>query len=73
MSICTFTHSPDSVHFPQDDTKYQMFKLKNQEFTVTVNVSQLDCGLNGALYFVQMDEVLNPLCFSHDFWCKKIQ
>mmetsp|Transcript_43942 Transcript_43942/g.93432 ORF Transcript_43942/g.93432 Transcript_43942/m.93432 type:complete len:472 (+) Transcript_43942:70-1485(+) len=34
---------------------YQMFKLKNKEFTFDVDVSQLPCGLNGALYFVQMD------------------
>ncbi|QRW24054.1 beta-1,4-D-glucan cellobiohydrolase [Rhizoctonia solani] len=38
-----------------DDTKYEMFKLKNQEFTFDVDVSQLPCGLNGALYFVEMD------------------
>lgn len=28
--------------------------LKNQEFTFDVDVSQLPCGLNGALYFVNM-------------------
>ncbi|KAF8694341.1 glycoside hydrolase family 7, partial [Rhizoctonia solani] len=38
-----------------DDTKYEMFKLKNQEFTFDVDVSKLPCGLNGALYFVEMD------------------
>ena len=38
-----------------DDTKYEMFKLKNQEFTFDVDVSNLPCGLNGALYFSQMD------------------
>lgn len=38
------------------DSTYQMFKLKNREFTFDVDVSQLPCGLNGALYFVQMDE-----------------
>ncbi|CAE6400526.1 hypothetical protein ACGC1H_000146 [Rhizoctonia solani] len=38
-----------------DDTKYEMFKLKNQEFTFDVDVSNLPCGLNGALYFVEMD------------------
>ena len=38
------------------DTKYQMFKLKNKEFTFDVDVSQLPCGLNGALYFIAMDE-----------------
>jgi cellulose 1,4-beta-cellobiosidase len=32
-----------------------LFKLKNKEFTYTVDDSKLDCGLNGALYFVQMD------------------
>jgi len=37
------------------DKGYQMFKLKNQEFTFDVDVSQLPCGLNGALYFVAMD------------------
>jgi cellulose 1,4-beta-cellobiosidase len=32
--------------------KYKVFKLKNREFTFDVDVSQLPCGLNGALYFV---------------------
>ena len=36
--------------------KYQMFKLLNNEFTFDVDLSTLDCGLNGALYFVSMDE-----------------
>jgi len=40
----------------QDDNNYQMFKLKNQEFTFDVDMSQLPCGLNGALYFVSMDQ-----------------
>ena len=31
------------------------FKLKNREFTFTTDVSTLPCGLNGALYFVEMD------------------
>jgi len=37
------------------EDKYMMFKLKNSEFTFDVDVSNLPCGLNGALYFVQMD------------------
>lgn len=37
-------------------TKYQMLKLLNQEFTFDVDVSNLPCGLNGALYFSEMDE-----------------
>jgi cellulose 1,4-beta-cellobiosidase len=40
----------------KDDTTYQMFKLKNREFSVTVDDSQLPCGTNGALYFVEMDK-----------------
>ncbi|KAK4147491.1 glycoside hydrolase [Dichotomopilus funicola] len=36
--------------------KYQMFELLGNEFTFDVDVSQLGCGLNGALYFVAMDE-----------------
>ncbi|GJJ15277.1 Exoglucanase 1 [Clathrus columnatus] len=38
-----------------DDTAYQSFKLLNQEFAFDVDVSQLPCGLNGAVYFSQMD------------------
>ncbi|KAK7037568.1 Esterase/lipase/thioesterase [Paramarasmius palmivorus] len=37
------------------DSKYQIFNLKNQEFTFDVDMSALPCGLNGALYFVEMD------------------
>jgi len=35
--------------------KYEMFNLLNQEFTFDVDVSNLPCGLNGALYFVAME------------------
>jgi hypothetical protein len=35
---------------------YFMFKLKNREFTFDVDVSNMPCGVNGALYFVEMDE-----------------
>jgi len=38
----------------QDDSTYLIFKLKNREFTFDVDVSNLPCGLNGALYFVEM-------------------
>lgn len=36
--------------------KYEMFELMNQEFSVTVDVSNMPCGVNGALYFVEMQE-----------------
>ncbi|KAI0359626.1 cellobiohydrolaseI [Trametes cingulata] len=38
-----------------NDQNYQMFNMKNQEFTFDVDMSNLPCGLNGALYFVEMD------------------
>jgi cellulose 1,4-beta-cellobiosidase len=38
-----------------DDTNYLMFKLKNQEISFDVDVSGLPCGLNGAVYFSEMD------------------
>lgn len=43
------------LYMMQDDTTYQIFKLLGQEFTFDVDVSNLPCGLNGALYFVAMD------------------
>ncbi|PIA90764.1 putative 1,4-beta-D-glucan cellobiohydrolase A [Cercospora beticola] len=35
-------------------TAYKVFKLKNKEFTFDVDVSNLPCGVNGALYFAEM-------------------
>lgn len=37
------------------DEKYQGFDLLGNEFTFDVNVADLPCGLNGALYFTSMD------------------
>lgn len=38
-----------------DDTNYEIFNLLNKEFTFDVDLTNLPCGLNGALYFSQMD------------------
>ncbi|KAG8899864.1 hypothetical protein FRC01_010342, partial [Tulasnella sp. 417] len=43
------------VYLMSDDTHYQIFKPLNQEFTFDVDVSQLPCGLNGAVYFSEME------------------
>ncbi|KAI8954409.1 cellulose 1,4-beta-cellobiosidase [Xylaria longipes] len=43
------------LYLMKDDTTYQGFKLLGNEFTFDVDVSNLPCGLNGALYFVSMD------------------
>jgi cellulose 1,4-beta-cellobiosidase len=37
-----------------EDGQYKLFKLKNREFSFDVDVSNLPCGVNGALYFVEM-------------------
>ncbi|KJA18704.1 glycoside hydrolase family 7 protein [Hypholoma sublateritium FD-334 SS-4] len=44
------------VYLMNSDSKYELFKVSNQEFTFDVDVSNLPCGLNGALYFSEMDE-----------------
>ncbi|CAI6097429.1 unnamed protein product [Clonostachys chloroleuca] len=38
------------------DTQYQTFDLLGNEFTFDTDVSKLECGLNGALYFVKMEK-----------------
>ena len=43
------------VYLLDSETEYMMFKLKNREFTFDVDVSKLPCGINGALYFSEMD------------------
>ena len=54
------------VYLMEDETTYQIFHLLNQEFTFTVDVSNLPCGLNGALYFVVMDADGGVSEFTHD-------
>lgn len=49
------TNIGSRLYLMESDTKYQMFTLMNNEFTFDVELSDLDCGLNGALYFVMMD------------------
>ena len=43
------------VYMLASDTQYEMFKVLNQEITFDVDVSNLPCGLNGAVYFAEMD------------------
>merc|ERR1719230_2079757 len=62
LSLSFVTQGPYSknvgsrTYLMESEDKYMMFKLKNREFTYTVDDSQLECGLNGALYFVAMDQ-----------------
>ncbi|KAJ4424140.1 hypothetical protein N0V82_001188 [Gnomoniopsis sp. IMI 355080] len=49
----------------EDEQNYELLKLSNQELTYDVDLSQLGCGMNGALYLSEMDasgsrSALNP-------------
>ncbi|KAF2184985.1 carbohydrate-binding module family 1 protein [Zopfia rhizophila CBS 207.26] len=44
------------MYLMASESKYQMFKLLNKEFSFDVDVSNLPCGLNGALYLIEMEE-----------------
>ncbi|GAQ03432.1 probable 1,4-beta-D-glucan cellobiohydrolase A [Aspergillus lentulus] len=55
LSFVTGANVGSRLYLMQDDETYQHFNLLNNEFTFDVDVSNLPCGLNGALYFVAMD------------------
>lgn len=48
--------SSPRVYLLADDETYDHFKLLNQEFSFDVDVSKVPCGINGALYFSEMNE-----------------
>lgn len=48
------TNIGSRTYLMESDSKYQMFNVIGKEFTFDVDVSKLPCGLNGALYFVEM-------------------
>lgn len=39
----------------ENEDKYQMFTLLNNEVAVDVDLSSVECGINAALYFVAME------------------
>ncbi|KAI5897367.1 glycoside hydrolase family 7 protein [Schizophyllum commune H4-8] len=49
------TNIGSRVYLMDTDSSYAIWKLKNQEFTFDVDVSNLPCGLNGAVYFAEME------------------
>ncbi|KAI0065698.1 cellulase [Artomyces pyxidatus] len=55
LKFVTGSNVGSRVYLMASESEYQMFKLLNQEFTFDVDVSNLPCGLNGAVYFSQMD------------------
>lgn len=55
LSFVTGSNVGSRTYLMDTESTYKIFKLKGNEFTFDVDVSQLNCGLNGALYFVTMD------------------
>ena len=55
------TNVGSRVYLMEDEENYQMFDLLGNEFTFDVDVSNIGCGLNGALYFVTVGFLLSPL------------
>jgi len=50
------TNYGSRLYVMDSDDTYKMFRMKNKEFTFTADMSNLPCGLNGAVYFVEMDQ-----------------
>jgi cellulose 1,4-beta-cellobiosidase len=48
------TNVGSRVYLMDTDTSYKMFKVLGPEFTFDVDVSNMPCGLNGAVYFAEM-------------------
>ena len=55
IGFVTGSNVGSRLYLMEDESTYKLFKLLNNEFTFDVDVSNLGCGLNGALYFVSMD------------------
>ena len=55
LAFKTGSNVGSRVYLMASETEYEMFNLLNKEFTMDVELSSLPCGLNGAVYFSQMD------------------
>lgn len=50
------TNIGSRLYLLASDSKYEMFTMNGNEIAFDVENAQLGCGLNGAVYFVSMDE-----------------
>ncbi|KAJ6598528.1 cellobiohydrolaseI [Mycena sp. CBHHK59/15] len=55
LKFVTGANIGSRVYLMANASNYQMLQLLNQEFTFDVDMSNLGCGLNGALYLSEMD------------------
>ncbi|KAK6991918.1 glucanase [Favolaschia claudopus] len=54
LKFVTGSNVGSRVYLLANQTNYQMFQLLNQEFSFDVDMTNLGCGLNGALYLSEM-------------------
>ncbi|KAJ7167896.1 cellulase [Mycena filopes] len=54
LKFVTGANIGSRVYLMANSSSYQMFQLLNQEFSFDVDMSNLGCGLNGALYLSEM-------------------
>jgi len=54
LNFVTGSNVGSRVFLLEDDETYKLFKLKNREFAVDVDSSTVECGMNGAMYFIEM-------------------
>mmetsp|Transcript_36480 Transcript_36480/g.81439 ORF Transcript_36480/g.81439 Transcript_36480/m.81439 type:complete len:797 (-) Transcript_36480:98-2488(-) len=54
LGFVTGSNVGSRLFLMEDEENYMMFKLKNREFALDVDSSQVECGMNGAMYFVEM-------------------
>ncbi|KAK6349410.1 hypothetical protein TWF696_005695 [Orbilia brochopaga] len=50
------TNVGSRIYLMDDDSSYTMFNVLGKEFTFDVDVSNMPCGINAALYFTEMDK-----------------
>jgi len=55
LGFVTGSNVGSRLYLTDNERSYKMFKLKNREFSFDVDVSALPCGLNGAVYFSEME------------------
>jgi len=54
LNFVTGSNVGSRLFLLEDDDNYKLFKLKNREFAMDVDSSEVECGMNGAMYFIEM-------------------
>lgn len=54
LGYVTDSNVGSRTYLMESESAYKMFQLKNQEFSFEIDMSTLPCGLNGAMYLVEM-------------------